>query len=143
MYVPPAPGMAAPSSAQMRPSASARIAPLIQPNIASGPPIVAAMAGIVTNGPMPHICVMLIAVAWIGPILRSRAGCGDIAAPDDPGLRDGELTTYLHTLLGKFLNINLAGVKPSPVNFLQRERRRSRWWVRRRRRRERRRACAR
>ena len=72
---------------------------MIQPNIASGPPIVATMAGIVTNGPMPHICVMLIAVAWTGPILRSSAGCGDTAAPDDPGLMDGELTRYLPTLL--------------------------------------------
>src|SRR5262245_61110533 len=92
MYVPPAPGIAAPSSAQMRPSASARIAPMIQPNIASGPPIVATMAGIVTNGPMPHIWVMLIAVACTGPILRSNEGCGGIAAPDAPELIDGELT---------------------------------------------------
>ena len=42
---PPAPGMAAPSSAQMRPSASARMAPMIQPNIACGPPIVATIGG--------------------------------------------------------------------------------------------------
>src|SRR5215468_10077541 len=90
MYVPPAPGIAAPSSAQMRPSASARIAPTIQPNIASGPPIVATMAGIVTNGPMPHICVMLIAVACIGPILRSSIG-RDAADPDSLELIDGEL----------------------------------------------------
>ena len=65
---------------------------MIQPNIASGPPIVATMAGIVTNGPMPHIWVMLIAVACSGPILRSSAGCGDTAAPDAPGLMDGEFT---------------------------------------------------
>src|SRR4029078_2262086 len=112
MYVPPAPGMAAPSSAQMRPSASARMAPLIQPNMASGPPIAATMAGIVTNGPMPHIWVMLIAVACSGPMLRSSAGCGDAAAV--AGF-SGELITHLRgcSMLGKFLNIELADVEES------------------------------
>src|SRR4051794_25927601 len=109
MYVPPAPGMAAPSSAQMRPSASERIAPMIQPNIASGPPMVATMAGIVTNGPMPHIWVMLIAVACSGPIWRSSDGCPVVAA-----LVDGDPTTHLlqsFCLLGKFLNILSASVR--------------------------------
>ena len=90
MYVPPAPGMAAPSSAQTRPSARATIAPMIQPNIACGPPMVATMTGIVTNGPMPHICVMLIAVACTGPILRSSIG-RDAVDPDSLELIDGEL----------------------------------------------------
>jgi hypothetical protein len=78
---------------------------MIQPNIASGPPMVATMAGIVTNGPMPHICVMLIAVACTGPILRSSVGCRVTAAPDSSDLMDGEFTEGLLTLLGKFLNI--------------------------------------
>jgi hypothetical protein len=54
--------------------------------------MVATMAGIVTNGPMPHICVMLIAVACSGPILRSSVGDGDTVDPDCSGLIDGELT---------------------------------------------------
>lgn len=68
---------------------------MIQPNMASGPPIVATMAGIVTNGPMPHICVMLIAVAWSGPILRSRVGCEVTAALDDRGLMDALMMASL------------------------------------------------
>lgn len=84
----------------MSPSASATIAPMTQPNIACGPPIVATMAGIVTNGPIPHIWVMLIAVACSGPILRSRAGCGETAAPESPE-RVGELTTCLRPIVSK------------------------------------------
>jgi hypothetical protein len=72
--------------------------------MASGPPMVATMAGIVTNGPIPHIWVMLIAVAWSGPIWRSSAGCDGLV---------GELTMHLlrFCLLGKFLNIKRPGVK--------------------------------
>ena len=73
------------------------MAPMIQPNIASGPPMVATMAGIVTNGPIPHICVMLIAVACSGPILRSSVDGRDTADPDSSELMDGELTR--HSLL--------------------------------------------
>src|ERR1700735_806782 len=54
--------MAAPSSAHTRPSAMARMAPTIHPMTACGPPIVATMIGMVMNGPMPHIWVILIAV---------------------------------------------------------------------------------
>jgi len=70
----------------------AKVNPTTQPNIACGPCIVAIMTGMVTNGPMPHICVMLIAVACTGPILRSSVGCRVIAAPDSSDLMDGELT---------------------------------------------------
>src|SRR5690348_3873931 len=54
------------------PSDAARIAPAIQPTIACGPPIVATMIGIVMNGPMPHICVMLIVVPENRPIDRRK-----------------------------------------------------------------------
>src|SRR4051812_36069652 len=101
----------------MRPSASARMAPMIQPNIASGPPIVATMAGIVTNGPMPHIWVMLIAVACSGPIWRSSAGCWGVVAPVD-----GELIAHLLrcSLLVKFLNILSASVREFVCKFWSR-----------------------
>lgn len=52
-------------------------APMSQPNMACGPPRVTTIAGMVTNGPMPHIWVMLMAVAWSGPIFRSSPGSGD------------------------------------------------------------------
>src|SRR4051794_28131818 len=71
-YVPPAPGIAAPSSAHTSPSTSASTAPTIQPNTACGPPSAAIISGMVTNGPIPHICVMLTATAWRRPNLRSK-----------------------------------------------------------------------
>ncbi len=55
--------MAAPSSAQTNPSAITSSAPAIHPSSACGPPIAATNSGIVTNGPMPHICVMFTATA--------------------------------------------------------------------------------
>src|SRR5258706_6324419 len=72
MYVPPAPGIAAPSSAQIKPSDRASSAPTIQPRIACGPPKAATMRGMVMNGPMPHIWVMLIAIAVGNLTLRTK-----------------------------------------------------------------------
>ena len=43
--------------------ASARSAPKTQPITACGPPKATTIAGMVMNGPMPHICDMLMAVA--------------------------------------------------------------------------------
>src|SRR5579862_8116490 len=60
--------MAAPSSAQTRPSANATTDPSIQPSIARGPPITLSIAGIVIKGPTPHIEFILMAVAEISPI---------------------------------------------------------------------------
>jgi len=80
------------------------IAPMIQPNMACGPAMAATIAGIVTNGPMPHIWVMLIAVAWTGPMLRSK-----------PVVWVGELMARLPRLLRKFPNIDLTlGEGPGP-----------------------------
>lgn len=62
--------MAAPSSAHTRPSASASSAPTTQPNTACGPPIAATIKGMVMKGPIPHICVMLIATACPSVIRR-------------------------------------------------------------------------
>jgi hypothetical protein len=50
------------------------------------------MAGIVTNGPMPHIWVMLMAVACSGPIWRSSEVCRGVAA-----LAEGEVTMHLRS----------------------------------------------
>src|SRR6185437_3526741 len=52
------------------PSHVARSAPAIQPITACGPPITATISGMVMNAPMPHICVMLIAVPENRPIDR-------------------------------------------------------------------------
>jgi hypothetical protein len=49
------------------------MAPAIQPITACGPPIVATMMGMVMNGPMPHIWVMLIAVPENRPMERWKA----------------------------------------------------------------------
>ena len=68
--------MAEPSSAHTSPSAIASSAPAIQPTIAWGPPIVATMIGIVMNGPIPHIWVMLTAVAGNSPIARRKPDSG-------------------------------------------------------------------
>lgn len=58
----------------------ARMAPAIQPMTACGPPMAATMIGMVMNGPMPHICVMLMAVPENKPMERwkllSRTGWG-------------------------------------------------------------------
>src|SRR5260370_32916324 len=72
MYVPPEPGIAAPSSAHTRPSARASRAPTIHPTIGWGPATAATMSGMVTKGPMPHICVMLTATASRRPRERTN-----------------------------------------------------------------------
>src|SRR5260370_34386126 len=66
--------MAAPSSAKIKPSAMASIAPRSQPMIAWGPPTAAIISGIVTNGPIPHIWVMFTAIADPSP--NARVNCG-------------------------------------------------------------------
>jgi hypothetical protein len=48
-------------------------APATQPTIACGPENVATISGIVMNGPIPTICVMLIAVAESKPTDRRKA----------------------------------------------------------------------
>src|SRR5258708_4201782 len=73
--------MAAPSSAQIKPSARASIAPAIQPRIACGPPKATTMRGMVMNGPMPHIWVMLIAMAVGNLTLRIKPTFVCSAAP--------------------------------------------------------------
>src|SRR5690348_731246 len=55
--------MAAPNSAQTKPSQMARKAPAIHPSIACGPPAAATMRGKVINGPTPIMSIMLRAVA--------------------------------------------------------------------------------
>src|SRR5579863_7990975 len=66
--------MAAPNSAQTRPSHMAKIAPRIQPSIACGPPIAVTISGMVMNGPTPIMSIMLSAVALLRPTPRIRAG---------------------------------------------------------------------
>jgi hypothetical protein len=78
-------GSAPPSSAHTRPSASASSAPTIQPKIACGPPNAAIISGIVTNGPIPHIWVMLIATAERSPIVRSKPSSCTATASLLPG----------------------------------------------------------
>ena len=79
--MPPAPGIAAPSSAHTSPSTSASSAPTIHPNTACGPPSAAIISGIVTNGPIPHIWVMLIATAVRRPIPCSKPRAASGAGP--------------------------------------------------------------
>src|SRR5580692_8786456 len=66
--------MAAPSSAQTRPSHMAKIAPKTQPSMACGPPIALSISGMVMNGPTPIMSIMLSAVALPNPIPRMRPG---------------------------------------------------------------------
>src|SRR4051812_18334389 len=59
--------------------------------MACGPPSVAIMSGIVTNGPIPHIWVMLIAIAERRPMLRRKPSSafvsGVAAVPTADGSR--------------------------------------------------------
>jgi hypothetical protein len=62
--------MAAPSSAQIKPSQMAKMAPRIHPSIACGPPIAATIRGMVMNGPTPIMSIMFSVVALHRPISR-------------------------------------------------------------------------
>src|SRR5215470_3778825 len=66
--------MAAPSSAQTRPSQIASTAPAAQPSMACGPPIAATMSGMVMNGPTPIMSVMFSAMALLRVTPRIRRG---------------------------------------------------------------------
>src|SRR5579862_4760749 len=66
--------MAAPSSAQTRPSHIANRAPKIHPSMACGPPIAATTSGMVMNGPTPIMSIMFSAVALPRPMPRIRLG---------------------------------------------------------------------
>ncbi len=68
--------MAAPSSAHTSPSQRASTAPATNPMTAWGPPNAATISGIVTNGPIPHIWLMLMAVAWNRPTRRTKPPVG-------------------------------------------------------------------
>ena len=48
----------------------------MKPITACGPPNAATISGIVTNGPMPHIWLMLMAVAWKRPTRRTKPPVG-------------------------------------------------------------------
>ncbi len=64
--------MAAPSSAQTKPSQIATIAPSSHPSMACGPPMLASMSGMVRNGPTPTISSMFAEVASRRPRPRIR-----------------------------------------------------------------------
>jgi len=66
---PPAPdaGIAAPSSLHTRPSQTTMTSATTQPSIACGPPSADMSSGIVMNGPIPTMLIMLSAVAWTRP----------------------------------------------------------------------------
>src|SRR5271167_2610105 len=67
--------MAAPSSAQTRPSQSASTAPAIQPSMACGPPAALTISGMVINGPTPIMSIMFSVVAPVSPTPRISSGC--------------------------------------------------------------------
>src|ERR1041384_5424956 len=75
MYEPPDPGIAAPSSLQIMPSEMVITRATSQPSIACGPPSAESRRGIVMNGPMPIMFVMLSAVASSKPKRRNKCGC--------------------------------------------------------------------
>src|SRR6185369_7496321 len=66
--------MAAPNSAQMRPSQKANNAPQIQPSMACGPPAALIISGIVMNGPTPIMSIMFRVVACHRPTPRISSG---------------------------------------------------------------------
>ena len=72
--LPPDPGMAAPSSLQIIPSEIVITSATSQPSIACGPPRVDKSRGMVMNGPMPIMFVMLSAVASSKPKRRNKCG---------------------------------------------------------------------
>ncbi|GLP69268.1 hypothetical protein TUSST3_58900 [Streptomyces sp. TUS-ST3] len=67
----------------------------MKPTTACGPPNAATISGIVTNGPMPHIWLMLMAVAWNSPTRRTKSPLGgglpDMGAPGVVRRDEGEL----------------------------------------------------
>src|SRR6266849_4149853 len=72
-YVPPAFGMAAPSSDHTKASSVASSAPASHAISACGPPIARITRELTTNGPMPTIAIILSATASVRPSPRSRA----------------------------------------------------------------------
>src|SRR6267142_2593684 len=72
-YVPPAFGIAAPSSDHTNASSVARSAPASHAMSACGPPIARITRELTTNGPMPTISIMFSATASLSPRPRSRA----------------------------------------------------------------------
>ena len=62
--------MAAPSSLQTMPSQITMTSATIQPSMACGPPSAVINSGIVMNGPIPIMLIMLRAVAWSRPKRR-------------------------------------------------------------------------
>ncbi len=62
--------MAAPSSLHTMPSQTTMTSATIQPSIACGPPSAVISSGIVMNGPIPIMLIMLSAVAWSSPNRR-------------------------------------------------------------------------
>src|ERR1035441_3015074 len=67
--------MAAPNSAQTRPSHRAKTAPKTQPSMACGPPAALTISGIVMNGPTPIMSIMFSVVAPASPTPRISSGC--------------------------------------------------------------------
>src|SRR5260370_14889635 len=88
----------------MKPSGRARSAPTIQPKSACGPPKAATMRGMVMNGPMPHIWVMLMAIAVGNLTLRTKpifvcsVAPGPVEPPFVPLFTLEELTRHLLVL---------------------------------------------
>ena len=66
--------MAAPSSAQTRPSQIAKAAPRIHPSMACGPAMALMISGMVMNGPTPIMSIMFKAVASRRPTPRISSG---------------------------------------------------------------------
>src|SRR5215510_15097373 len=56
------------------PSHTTITSPTIHPSIACGPPSAVISSGIVMNGPIPIMLIMLSAVAWSRPKRRVRDG---------------------------------------------------------------------
>ena len=68
--MPPDPGIAAPSSLHIMPSQMTITSATTQPSMACGPPSAVISSGIVMNGPMPIMLIMLSAVACSRPKRR-------------------------------------------------------------------------
>ena len=75
-YEPPEPGSSAASSAVTSPSLIASRPPRIHASIPRPPPIALKMKGIVMNGPIPTMSIMLSATPRQRPISRWSAGAG-------------------------------------------------------------------
>src|SRR5579871_4725695 len=83
-YVPPAFGIAAPSSLQTHASSIAIAAPATHASIACGPPIALITSELTTNGPMPTISIMLSATASFSPSPRSSCSPASFACLFSP-----------------------------------------------------------